>query len=145
MRRGPSRTGYLNIPGTNACLENTSLHRENFVRVDKLHARAAQHDSDRTIFLRRKVNRSLYRRIRDVFSANLVMQPNLREDPRILRRSFCVGLDFERREGDALLLQDQDDVRGGTGHHREERSLDRARTLPSLSLARIEEDLRGLL
>jgi len=73
------------------------------------------------------------------------MQPNLREDPGVLRRSFCVGLDFERREGDALLLQDQDDVCGGTGHHGEEGSLYRARTLPVLSVARIEEDLRGLL
>src|SRR2546427_11715520 len=118
MRRGPSRTGYLNIPGTSPCPENTSLHRENFVRIDKLHASATQHDSDRAIFLRRMVNRSLYRRIRDISSADLVMQPNLREDSRILRCPFCVGLDFERREGDALLLQDQDDVRSGTGHHR---------------------------
>src|SRR5437870_13410700 len=103
MRRGPPRTRYLNIPGMSACPENTSLHRENFVRVDKLYAGAAQHDSDRTILLRRKVNRSLYRRVRNAVSADLVMQVDFREDSWILRRSFRVGLDFERREEDALL------------------------------------------
>src|SRR5438105_4761311 len=36
--RGPSREGYLKMRGPNLRLENTSLHREDFVRVDKLHA-----------------------------------------------------------------------------------------------------------
>src|SRR2546422_10795018 len=98
MRRGPSRTGYLNIPGTSPCPENTSLHRENFVRIDKLHPSATQHDSDRAIFLRRKVNRSLYRRIREISSADLVMQPNPREDSRILCCPFRVDVLMQLRE-----------------------------------------------
>src|SRR2546430_5815581 len=142
--RGPSREGYLKMRGQNLRLENTSLQRENFVRVDKLHAASTEHDSDRAIFLRREVDRSFNRRIRNSLSADLVVKSDLREDLRILRRSFHVGLDFERREGDALLPKDQDDVRGRTGHRGEERPLDRARTLTGLQIARIEEDLRGL-
>src|SRR2546423_9292733 len=143
--RGPSREGYLKMRGQNLRLENTSLHREDFVRVDKFHATSAEHDSDRAIFLRREVDRPLDGRIRNSISADFVVKPDLPEDLRILRRSFRIGLDFERREGDALLPKDQDDVRGRTGHRGEEGSLYRARTLTGLLIARIEEDLRGLL
>src|SRR6267378_6252060 len=143
--RGPSREGYLKMRGQNLRLENTSLHRENFVRIDKLHATSAEHDSDRTIFLRREVDRSLDGRIRDAFSADLVVQPDFRESLGILRRSFRVGLDFERCEGNALLPKDQYDVRRGTGHHAKQSSLYRARALPNLSVARIEQNLRGRL
>src|SRR6266480_7686519 len=130
--RGPSREGYLKMRGKNLRLENTSLQRENFVRVDKLHATSTEHDSDRAIFLRREVDRPLDRRIRNTLSADLVVKTDLREDLRILLRSFRIGLDFERREGDALLPKDQDDVGGRTGHRGEERPLDRARTLTGL-------------
>src|SRR5438034_5361329 len=143
--RGPSREGYLKMRGPNLRLENTSLHREDFVRVDKLHATSTKHDSDRAIFLRGEVDRPLDGRIRNSLSADPVVKSDLREDLRILLRSFRVGLDFERREGDTLLPKDQDDVRGRTGHRREEGSLYRARTLTGLQIARIEEDLGGLL
>src|SRR5712691_12172345 len=143
--RGPSREGYLKMRGPNLRLENTSLHRENFVRIDKLHATSAKHDSDRTIFLRREVDRSLDRRILDAISANLVVQPDFREDLRILRGTFCVGLDFEGRERDALLPKDQDDVRGGTRHRRKEGSLHGTRTFSGLSVTCVEENLRGLV
>src|SRR5438309_7485538 len=119
--RGPSREGYLKMRGQNLRLENTSLQRENFVRVDKFHAASTEHDSDRAIFLRGEVDRPLDRRIRNSLSADLVVKSDLREDLRILPRSFRVVLDFERREGDALLPKDQDDVGGRTGHRREER------------------------
>src|SRR2546427_5574344 len=82
MRRGPSRTGYLNIPGTSACLENTSLHRENFVRIDKLHARAAQHDSDGAILLGRQVDRALDGGFLDIVSAHPIVKTDFREDLR---------------------------------------------------------------
>src|SRR5437879_4528122 len=143
--RGPSREGYLKMRGPNLRLENTSLHREDFVRVDKFHATSAEHDSDRAIFLRREVDRPLDRRVRDSLSADPVVKSDLREDLRILLRSFRIGLDFERREGDALLPKDQDDVGGRAGHRREEGSLYRARTLTSLQIACIEQDLGGLL
>src|SRR5438128_6981211 len=82
--RGPSREGYLKMRGPNLRLENTSLHREDFVRVDKLHATSTKHDSDRAIFLRREVDRPPDRRIRNTLSADLVVKTDLREDLRIL-------------------------------------------------------------
>src|SRR5712691_6907045 len=121
--RGPSREGYLKMRGPNLRLENTSLHRENFVRVDKLHATSAKHDSHGAIFLRREVNRSLDRRILNALTTDLVVQPDLCEDLWILCRSFRVGFDFEGGEGDALLPKNQHDVRRGTGHRGEEGSL----------------------
>src|SRR5436190_19533491 len=125
--RGPSREGYLKMRGPNLRLENTSLHREDFVRVDKFHATSAEHDSDRAILLRREVDRPLDRRVRDSLSADPVVKSELREDLRILPASLRVGLHLERREGDALLPTAQAAVRGGTGPRREAGSLYRAR------------------
>src|SRR5437879_12103288 len=92
--RGPSREGYLKMRGPNLRLENTSLHREDFVRVDKLHATSAEHDSDRAIFLRREVNRPLDRRVRNSLSADLVVNSDLREHLRTVLRSFGGAVDF---------------------------------------------------
>src|SRR6058998_3268473 len=120
MRRGPSRTGYLNIPGTSACPENTSLHRENFVRVEKLHAGAAQHDSDGAILLGRQVDRPLDRGFLDVIPAHSVVEMNLREHPGDLLGPFGFRFDFQCAERNALLSQDRDDVGCGTCHRRQE-------------------------
>src|SRR5881275_955437 len=99
MRRGPSRTGYLNIPGTSACPENTSLHRENFVRVHKLNAGAAQHDSDGAILLGRQVDRPLDRGFLDVIPAHSVVEMNLREHPGDLLGPFGFRFDFSALNG----------------------------------------------
>src|SRR5207247_9681022 len=108
--RGPSLEGYLKMRGPNLRLENTSLHREDFVRVDKFHATSAEHDSDRAVFLRREDDRPLDRRVRDSLSADPVVKSDLREDLRILRRSIRPAHDFGRRAEDALLAADQVDV-----------------------------------
>src|SRR5205807_8900501 len=102
--RGPSREGYLKMRGPSLRLENTSLHRENFVRIDKLHAPAPEHDSHRAIFLRGKVDRPCHRRFLDPVPADLLMQANRREDFRLLGRSFRVRGDVKSRDGDALSL-----------------------------------------
>src|SRR5438552_19104199 len=96
--RGPSREGYLKMRGPNLRLENTSLHREDFVRVDKFHATSAEHDSDRAIFLRREVDRSLNRRDGDSLSAGRVLETDLREDIHILRVSLRVELIYDHGE-----------------------------------------------
>src|SRR5437870_11195006 len=119
--RGPSREGYLKMRGPSLRLENTSLHRENFSRIYKLHAPAPEHDSHRAIFLRGNVDRPFHRRFLDPVPADLVMQANLREDLRVLGRPFRVRRDLKRREGYALFLKDQDDIRRGTCHHGQER------------------------
>src|SRR2546426_3189614 len=145
MRRGPSRTGYLNIPGTSACPENTSLHRENFVRIDKLHARAAQHDSDGAILLGRQVDGSLDGGFLDVIPAHSVVEMNLREHPRDVLSPFGFRFDFQRAERDALFSQDRHDVGGGTCHRRQEGGLHGARAASGFRLAAVEEDLVAVI
>src|SRR5438552_15147462 len=92
--RGPSREGYLKMRGPNLRLENTSLHREGFVRVDKIHATSTKHDSDRAIFLRREVDRPIDRRIRNTLSADLVVKRDSSEVLGILICSILIVLGF---------------------------------------------------
>src|SRR5436309_5158939 len=145
MRRGPSRTGYLNIPGTSACPENTSLHRENFVRIDKLHAGAAQHDSDGAILLGRQVDRPLDRGFLDMIPAHSVVEMNLREHPGDVLGPFGFRFDFQCAERNALLSQDRNDVGCGTCHRREEGGLHGTRAASGFRFAAIEEDLMPVL
>jgi len=141
MRRGPSRTGYLNIPGTSACPENTSLHRENFVRIDKLHARAAQHDSDGAILLGRQVDRALDSGFLDIVSAHPIVKTDFREDLRDVFGPFGFGFDLQRTERHPLLSQDRHDIRCGARHHGEESGLHGARAASGFRLAAVEEEL----
>src|SRR5438309_2662609 len=141
MRRGPSRTGYLNIPGTSACLENTSLHRENFVRIDTLHARAAQHDSDGAILLGRQVDRALDSGFLDIVSAHPIVKTDFREDLRDVFGPFGFGFDLQRTERHPLLSQDRHDIRCGARHHGEESGLHGARAASGFRLAAVEEEL----
>src|SRR5947207_11254529 len=96
--------------GPNPRTENTSLHRENFVRVDKLHSPAAQHDSHGAILFAREVDGPLDGRVHDPLPADPVVHADLCEDLRVLLRPLRVRLDFERREIDPLLLKNQDDI-----------------------------------
>src|SRR3989442_7290122 len=141
MRRGPSRTGYLNIPGTSPCRENTSLHRENFVRVDKLYATTAKHDSDGAVLLRRQVNRSLDGGFLDVVPTDPVVEMNLREHTGDVLGPFGFRFDVQSAERHTLFSQDRHDIGGGTCHRREEGGLHGARAVSVFRLAAIEEDL----
>src|SRR5436309_15853077 len=96
--------------GPNPRTENTSLHRENFVRVDKLHSPAAQHDSHGAILFAREVDGPLDGRVLDPFPAAPVVHAHLGEELRVLLRPLRDRLDFETREIDALSLTNQDET-----------------------------------
>src|SRR3972149_5708018 len=141
--RGPCQGHYLNMRGTSLRLENTSLHREDFVRVAKRDAPAAEHDAHGTVPLGREVDRTLYGGLLDSLAPDPVVEPDFREHLRMFGRAFRFRIDLERREGDAFLSQDIDDVRGGARHRGEEHPLHGAGTPAGFRIARVEEDLLG--
>ena len=84
--------------GTSLRLENTLLHREDFVRVDKLHAPSAEHDAHGAVFLRGEVDCVLDRRVLDAVPADPVVQSDLPEDLWMFSRPLRLRVDLERSE-----------------------------------------------